>query len=189
MNGNDFIVSIVALGGVLICTGLSNFLDFSLILSNLILGMVLTNTFLRISRRTYRALQLITPPLYVIFFVLAGAHLQVGLLAKMGLIGVIYLAGRTAGKIGGAFFGAVISKTAPQVRNWVGIGLLSQAGVAVGLAIMVGREFSALGAAGANLALITINVIAATTIVFELVGPLTIKLAISKAGEIWKERR
>jgi Kef-type K+ transport system membrane component KefB len=180
---------IVALGGVLLCTGLSNFLNFSLILSNLVLGMVLTNTFLRISRRTYRAIQLITPPLYVIFFVLAGAHLQVGLLAKMGLIGLVYLVGRTAGKTGGAFFGAAISKAEPQVRNWVGIGILSQAGVAVGLAIMVGREFSPLGAEGENLALIAINVIAATTIIFELIGPLTIKLAITKAGEMWKQPR
>jgi hypothetical protein len=107
----------------------------------------------------------------------------------MGLIGLVYLVGRTVGKTGGAFFGAAISKAEPQVRNWVGIGILSQAGVAVGLAIMVGREFSPLGAAGENLALIAINVIAATTIIFELIGPLTIKLAITKAGEIWKQPR
>lgn len=180
---------IIVFGSILVSTGLCNFFHFSLILANLLLGATVTNTFLRISRRSYRAIQLITPPLYVIFFVIAGAHLQIGLLVKMGLVGFVYLLARTAGKIGGAFFGAAISKTSPQVRNWVGIGILSQAGVAVGLAIMVGREFSGLGAAGESLALLTINVIAATTIIFEIIGPLAIKLAITKAGEIGKGRR
>jgi Kef-type K+ transport system membrane component KefB len=179
---------IIVFGSVLICTGVCNLFRFSLILANLLLGATVANTFLRISRRGYRAIQLITPPLYVIFFVLAGAHLQIGLLIRMGLVGFVYLLARTAGKIGGAFMGAAISRAEPQVRNWVGIGILSQAGVAVGLAIMVGREFSGLGAEGEYLALLAINVIAATTIVFEIIGPLAIKVAISRAGEIRKRK-
>ncbi len=177
---------VIVLGSILICTGLSNLLHISLILTNLILGMVLANTYGLVSRRSHRAIQSITPPLYVIFFVLAGAHLELRLLGTMGLVGLVYLLARTGGKIVGSYVGAVASRAESTVRNWVGIGILSQAGVAVGLAIMAGREFSDLGPSGEHLALVTINVIAATTIVFEIVGPLAIKLAITRAGEIWK---
>ena len=116
------------------------------------------------------------------------SYLQ-SLLTQMGLVGLLYLVGRMGGKIAGSFLGAIASRADATVRNWVGIGILSQAGVAVGLAIMAGREFSNLGPAGEYLALVTINVIAATTIVFEIVGPLAIKLAITKGGEMWKGSR
>ena len=89
--------------------------------------------------------------------------------------------------MGGSYLGALISGAEKTIRKYLGLGILSQAGVAIGLAILVSREFSSLGEAGRDLSLLVINVIAATTIVFEIVGPITTKIAIFKAGEASKK--
>jgi Kef-type K+ transport system membrane component KefB len=167
---------------------LSKYFHVSLILSNLGLGIVFANLFLLANRRAYQAIQSITLPIFIIFFVIAGAHLQIHLLSTMGLLGLIYIICRVLGKIGGAFFGATISKSNPAVRKYLGLGILSQAGVAIGLAILVTREFGSLGKAGEDLAVIVINTIAATTIIFEIIGPIATKFAISKAGEMNKSK-
>ena len=180
---------VTTLGAVFICTGLANIFHFSSILANLAFGMLVANTFLRASRRTYEVIQSITPPLYVIFFVLAGAHLQLSFLPKMGLIGLFYILGRSFGLISGAWFGATIMRMHKNIRNYLGLGILSQAGVAIGLAIMVGKDFGHLNDVGKQISLLVINTIAATTIFFEFIGPLTTKFAISRAGEIGKQRK
>ena len=179
----------VSLGAILVCAGVANFFHLSLILANLTLGMVVASAFPRVSRRTLEVVEAITPPVYVLFFVTAGAHLQLALLRQMGLLGLIYIIGRTAGKMSGAFLGASIAKAERTIRKYLPFGLLSQAGVAIGLAILVGREFGDLGEVGRSLAILTINTIAATTIIFEIIGPITTKFAIAGAGEVGKEER
>jgi Kef-type K+ transport system membrane component KefB len=181
-NKNEILV--IALGNILLCTGLAKYFNLSLILANLSLGMVFANNFLLANRRTYRVIQSITLPIYIVFFVIAGAHLQINLLPAMGLLGLIYIICRIFGLVGGAYFGATISRSAPVIRKYLGLGILSQAGVAIGLAILATREFGSLSAAGRDLALVVINTIAATTIIFEIIGPIATKFAISKAGEI-----
>ncbi len=176
----------MVLGGTLICAGMSNLFGVSLILANLVVGAAVANISPRSVRRAFGAVQNITGPIYILFFVLAGAHLQVKLLLSMGAIGLIYIVSRCAGKMTGASLGAAIARMEPRIRKYVGLGLLSQAGLAVGLALMVGRELGDLGADGARLALVTINTVAATTIVFEFIGPVTLKAALTGAGEIGK---
>jgi Kef-type K+ transport system membrane component KefB len=178
----------VSLGAILVCTGLSKYFHVSLILSNLSLGIVFVNLFLLANRRAYQAIQSITLPIYIIFFVIAGAHLQIKLLPSMGFLGLIYIICRMSGLIGGAFLGATISKQDPAIRKYLGLGILSQAGVAIGLAILVTREFGSLGKAGQDLAVLVINTIAATTIIFEIIGPIATKFAIWKAGEMNKAK-
>ena len=168
----------------MICAGLSNYFHFSLILANLSLGMVFGNTYLMANRRSVEVVNSISMPIYIIFFVLAGAHLQISLLPAMGVLGILYIFCRSLGLMGGAYLGASIAKSEPVIRKYLGLGILSQAGVAIGLAIMATREFSNLGPQGENLALLVINTIAATTIVFEVIGPIATKFAIRKAGEI-----
>ncbi|RKZ28979.1 hypothetical protein DRQ29_01040, partial [bacterium] len=126
---------------------------------------------------------------YIIFFVLAGAHLKLGLLTKLGLIGIIYMVCRTVGLMGGAWLGAILGKEPPVIRKYLGLGILSQAGVAVGLAYLVIRELAPFGEQGQNMGSLIISVVAATTVVFEIIGPITTKFAISKAGEIGKLHR
>jgi Kef-type K+ transport system membrane component KefB len=176
----------MVLGGTLICAGMSNVFGVSLILSNLVVGAAVANVSPRSVRRAFGAVQNITAPIYILFFVLAGAHLQLRLLPSMGLVGLVYILSRSAGKAAGSWAGATISHMESKIRKYVGLGLLSQAGLAVGLALMVGRQLGDMGADGARLALLTINTVAATTIVFEIIGPIMIKIAITGAGEVGK---
>lgn len=172
----------------LICAGLANYFHFSLILANLSLGMVYANLYLFANRRSVEAIDFITLPVYTIFFVIAGAYLQIRLLPAMGFLGLIYIFCRSFGLVGGAFFGAVLAKSEPVIRKYLGLGILSQAGVAIGLAVMATREFSSLGDIGKNMALLVINTVAATTIIFEVIGPIATKFAISRAGEIGRSK-
>lgn len=174
---------------ILLCTGLSNYFHLSIILSNLSLGMVFANLFLTANRRAFRTAEMVAYPMYIIFFFIAGAHLQVQLLPAMGLLGLTYILCRILGLMGGATLGAAVSHSEEVIRKYLGFGILSQAGVAIGLAILVNKEFASLGEKGGELALLVINTIAATTIFFEIIGPLGVKFAISHAGEMRKGKK
>jgi len=178
----------ISLSAVMLCSGLSNYFHFSIILANLSLGIIFANLYLYANRRSIETINFISLPIYTIFFVIAGAYLQISLLPIMGLLGIVYIVCRSLGLVGGAFFGASISKSDPVLRKYLGFGILSQAGVAVGLAIMATRDFSMLGQTGKDLSIMVINTIAATTIVFEIIGPMATKFAIRKAGEIGKAK-
>lgn len=178
----------LSLSAAMMCSGLANYFHFSLILANLSLGMIFANFFLHSNRRAVDSINFISLPIYTIFFVIAGAHLQISLLPAMGFLGIIYIICRSLGLVGGASFGATVSKSDPVLRKYLGLGILSQAGVAIGLAIMATRDFSMLGQAGKDLSVLVINTIAATTIVFEIIGPIATKFAIKKAGEIGKAK-
>jgi Kef-type K+ transport system membrane component KefB len=183
---SDKDILIVTLGAIFLCCGLSNLLHLSLILTNLTLGLVLTNLYLHGARKSATAIEALTGPIFVIFFVLAGAHLKLSLLPSMGLIGILYIIGRIIGLMGGSYAGACISRADKNVRRYLGLGILSQAGVAIGLALIVVKEFSPLGPKGAHVSTLIINTIAATTIFFEILGPITTKIAITKSQEIGK---
>ena len=183
VSGENSILA-VSLGGILICTGIANYLHFSLILANLSLGMVFANVFSVSNRRAYRAVQSISLPIYIIFFFIAGATLQIKLLPSMGILGLVYVVCRIGGLVGGAFLGATLSRQTAVIRKYLGLGILSQAGVAIGLAVLAAGEFNSLGEGGQTLAVAIVNTIAATTILFEIIGPIGTKFAISKAGEM-----
>ena len=174
----------VSLGSVMICAGIANYLHFSLILANLTLGMVFVNLFSASNRKAYRAVQSISLPIYIIFFFVAGASLQIKLLPAMGILGLVYVVCRIVGLVGGAFLGATLSKQNSIIRKYLGLGILSQAGVAIGLAVLAAGELEPLGKAGEILAVAVVNTIAATTILFEIIGPIGTRFAISKAGEV-----
>ena len=182
---NDILIVTVAL--VLACTGLCKFFNVSLIMANLVLGMVAINLSWKTGQRTYDALQSVTPPIYVLFFVLAGAHLDIPLLRHMGLLGAVYIGARIVGKVIGAYAGASVTSVPDVVRKYLGLGTLSQAGVAIGLALLVLKEFAELPG-GSELGVLVITTVAATTIIFEIIGPIGTKIAIQKADEIGKAR-
>jgi len=181
--GTENGVLAVSLGGILVCTGIANYLGFSLILANLSLGMAFVNLFSVANRKAYQAIEFISLPIYIIFFFIAGASLRVKLLPSMGFLGLVYVVCRTAGLMGGAFLGATLSKQGSIIRKYLGFGILSQAGVAIGLAVLTAGEFESLGKAGQSLAVVVVNIIAASTILFEIIGPIGTKFAISRAGE------
>jgi Kef-type K+ transport system membrane component KefB len=174
----------VSFGAVLLCAGLAQYFHLSLILANLALGMTYVNLFPISNRKAYQAIQSISMPVYIIFFFLAGANLHINLLPSMGLLGLVYVLCRIIGLVGGSFIGATISHQGKIIRNYLGLGILSQAGVAIGLAMLAAGQFKAFGQQGNEVAVLVLNTICATTIFFEIIGPIGTRIAISKAGEI-----
>jgi len=147
------------------------------------LGATFINSVPRIGRTFFEIIESILPPIYIIFFIVAGLKLRPDLLIEMGIIGIIYIGCRITGKMGGTFFGSKLVKAEPYIQKYLGLALLSQAGVAVGLAVTVAGELSAYGKVGADLGAMTITIIAATTVVFEIIGPMGVRYAVNRAGE------
>ncbi len=175
---------VISLGSILITTGIASTFNFDLILCNMMLGATLINVYPKRSQALFNLTKQIASPVYVIFFVLIGARLNVATLASMGAVGVVYLVFRTLGKMGGSYLGAKISGADEKVRKYLGTSLFSQAGVAIGLAIAIYQSFSSMGPQGEALGLFILNVITATTFVVQIIGPPSVKWSLRKAGEM-----
>ncbi len=120
-----------------------------------------------------------TPPLFMLFFVISGATLDLAIIPYIGVIGIVYLVCRSLGKYFGAFLGGVVTKADKNVRNHLGITLLPQAGVAIGMAQSVASE-----PALAEISSSIVTVVLCATLVYEIIGPLLTKISLKKAGEI-----
>ena len=125
-----------------------------------------------------------TAPLYVIFFVLSGAELDLSVFTSLSIVivGVVYILSRSVGKYSGAFLSAKAVKSEPHIVKYLGITLLPQAGVALGMANKASAE---LGSTGAIVAQITLFAV----LIYELVGPMLTKMALLSAGEIKPEEK
>jgi hypothetical protein len=183
MSSRDLFTLLFAM--VLITSGLSAPLHISLILTNMVLGFIIVNTQANsLIKKIEGELANVMPLLFILFFVLAGANLHVAALPSLGLVGVIYILSRSLGLIGGATFGAAVGRAEPKIRKYLGLGILSQAGVAIGLSLIVKQEFSSLGSWGAEIGSAVITTVTATCIFFEFIGPILTKYGLQKAGEI-----
>lgn len=120
-----------------------------------------------------------TAPLYVLFFVLSGADLELSVFSNIAVIGIglAYIAARSAGKILGATMGSTITHCSATIRKYLGITLLPQAGVALGMSM---KATASMGDDGQLIR----NIVLFAVLVYELFGPLMTKLALMKAGEI-----
>ena len=119
----------------------------------------------------------VTPPLFLLFFVTSGAELQLSVLPSIGLAGVIYVLLRVAGKFSGAWLGGKVCQAQESVRRYLGLALVPQAGVAIGLSLIATTAVPEYGA--------TIRaIILCGTLIYEMVGPALAKLSLTKAGEI-----
>ena len=123
-----------------------------------------------------------TAPLFVLFFVISGAHLKLSVFASLGivLIGIVYIIARSAGKYVGAFVSSKAMKCDKQIVKYLGITLLPQAGVALGMASQAQRELSGDGTFIYQITLFGV-------LIYELVGPMLTKISLTKAGEIIPE--
>ncbi|MCD4701235.1 MAG: cation:proton antiporter [Candidatus Aegiribacteria sp.] len=171
-------------GFVCLAVGLALTYGFSPILTPMAMGFVLSNASRSMTSSVATRMRPLMPLIFILFFFIAGAHLKIGSLPSLGLIGLVYILARSAGKIFGAKFGAIIGKASPTIRKYLGIGLLSQAGVAIGLSIVVSQQFSQLGERGVLIGTAVLTTVTATCIVFEIIGPIMAKIALKKAGEI-----
>lgn len=176
---------VITWGVIVFVTGLANLLGLSLILANMALGMTIVNSPKWKRDDLFEIMRGTTQPVFVIFFVLVGAQLDAAKLASLGVIGLLYIVFRSGGKMSGAYLGGVVSQSPESVRKYLGLCLMSQAGVAIGLAtqtmITLGR--GGFGPAGVELGTMAISVIAATSLVFQLAGPPLTRYAVFKSGE------
>jgi len=167
---------IYSLGFILLSVGVALSLHLSVLLSCMFLGAVFVNINLD-SFKFFDAIRTIDSPLFLLFFVLAGANLEIGLLKNLGLMGLVYLIFRMIGKVMGANLGARISEASESIKKYLGWGLVPQAGVALGCALIAKSDFP-------NIGNMLFSTIIATTVVYELIGPICTKYALHKAGEI-----
>lgn len=177
--------SILMVAFTFLCVALSQ-IDFKIgsniefSLSSLLVCMMLGATYTNLKKDSERFLHRIdeiTPPIFLLFFVISGAGMDLSIIPTVGIIGVIYILVRSLGKYFGAMIGCKITKSEPSVSKYLGITLLPQAGVAIGMA-NIAKE--ALGDLGIKI----YTIVLFSTFVYEIVGPLLTKWALTRAGEI-----
>jgi Kef-type K+ transport system membrane component KefB len=163
-----------ALGFVFVCGGLAIWLGVSYLIASMVMGAVIANV-ARHHEYPFHAIEGIEWPFMVIFFVLAGASLELSTLKDIGLIGVAYILCRAIGKYLGARIGSQISKADRTTKNWMGAALLPQAGVAIGMALVASNQFP-------EYRQVLLSIVISSTVVFEIIGPVFTRLAI-KLGQ------
>lgn len=160
-------------------------------LSSLLMCMVTGALFTNICKDSDRTLDILdrfTSPIYMMFFVLSGASLDLSIFANkdtallVTIVASIYIVSRVAGKYCGASIGANITHSEDTVKKYLGLALIPQAGVAIGLATTANKLFKEAGES--STASLVLAVILTSTLIYELIGPLTSKFALTKAGEI-----
>mgnify|MGYP001771698711 FL=1 len=154
---------------------------FSLLLVCMVTGTICCNI-CQTSEELMARIERWTAPLNMLFFILSGAELNLTVLANpmVILIGVVYIIFRSVGKIGGAYASCRMEKTTPVIQKYLGITLLPQAGVALGMALT---------AANLSDGQMVRSVVLFSVLVYELVGPTLTKWSLFKAGEIKPEGR
>lgn len=152
-------------------------IGFSSLLTCMMLGTVFCNL-CDFSEELMDRVDKWTAPLMVLFFVISGAGLEFSVLSDIAiiLVGIVYIIARSAGKIMGASVSAGFMKCEPAIKKYLGVTLLPQAGVALGMS-MTAMQLGEVGVIIRNVALMAV-------LIYELVGPLLTKIALDKAGEI-----
>lgn len=163
--------------------------SFSSLLACMMIGAMFINM-RQDAQRTIERIDGFTPPLYMLFFVISGANLNITIFASKDaliviIVALVYIVMRSIGKWSGAFASAKLTKSEPTVQKYLGFTLLPQAGVAIGLATTASQTLAKLGLEKESSLILA--VILTATIFYELVGPLITKIALAKAGEISKE--
>jgi NhaP-type Na+/H+ or K+/H+ antiporter len=164
-----------ALGGVFLCGGLAMWLEVSFLLAAMVQGAVVA-ALAQHHRRPFDAIEGIEWPFMILFFVLAGASLQVSSLAALGPLVLVYALLRSGGIGAGTRLGARVGGAGDAVGRWLGLALLPQAGVALGMALIAAQRFPQLAGE-------VLPVVIAATALFELIGPVLARYALRRAGE------
>jgi len=170
-----------ALGVVFLCGGIALWLDLSYLIAVMVLGTTIANL-AQHHDYPFHAIEGIEDQFMMLFFVLAGASLEVNLLLEIGTIGLAYILLRVFGKLSGAWLGGFLAKIDPVTRNWMGVAMLPQAGVAIGMALVASSYFPEHGE-------VLLPLVISATVLFELVGPVFTRLALGRAERYRSEGR
>ncbi|MCI5126656.1 MAG: hypothetical protein D3925_19795, partial [Candidatus Electrothrix sp. AR5] len=174
-NNGEMLTAGLAL--LLLCGELTRQLHLSSLLAGMMAGFVMINRAER-DVRLFRVINGFEPPIYVLFFTLAGVHLDLSALKLAGWVGLAYFIARILGKYFGSWIGASLTGANKNVRNFLGLALIPQAGVAIGFVFMVSTDPKL-----ANWSTIITPVVLAGVVLSELCGPLLVRMTVEKAGE------
>lgn len=166
----------VAVAMVFVCLGICDLLD----ISNLLCCMMMSAVYVNLSdvyEKVFELTDRISAPIFMLFFFLSGADLNIALIQSVGVIGVIYIVFRVIGKVLGAYLGGRICHVEETVQKYLGLTLIPQAGVAIGLAA---TAMNVVPEYGPQIR----TIILCGTVIYELIGPITTKLALKQAHEI-----
>ncbi|MBX3178869.1 MAG: cation:proton antiporter [Candidatus Hydrogenedentes bacterium] len=179
----------VALGLIFMIMGICVTAHIDVIITTMMMGVVLTNVLPRRSHDLFEKVASFSTPIYVLFFVLAGARMALGNMPPwMWLLVVVFIVAMCGGKIAGTYLGARITGAPAPVRKYAGMGLLVQGGIAVGLAMMAASHLGDVPLAeGLMLGDLIIVTITATTFIVQLAAPALIRLSVMKADEIGRD--
>ncbi|MBF0193046.1 MAG: cation:proton antiporter [Magnetococcales bacterium] len=162
------------LGFVLLCGGLAFYLKLSFLLASMTLGMVVVNMIPKNCVQIFHAIEDIAWPFLTLFFVFAGASLQPDSLPQIGMVGIGYVVLRIVGRISGGWIGGI--KSSSVMRNWMGLALMPQAGIALGMALIAIQQFP-------HLQDTILPIVIGSTVLFQIIGPILTRLALLKANE------
>ncbi len=187
-NNNEILI--LSLGIILFTTALSIVLHLSPLLTNMATGAILINLSAR-NHRIFRIIEPVTPPLYALFFIIAGTELKLDVIFNTGtlIFGLVYILSRAIGKYSGVYIGCHISKTSNKIKKYLGVCMFPQAGVAIGLVLLIQtspvfNKIAMNNELHASLISNLINIVLLSVLVNELLGPPLSKYAIIKGNEM-----
>jgi len=180
LRGHDTLLSFV-IAYILLTIGVAYYFNVSSLLSCLALGATVTNLVYR-SDRVLSVVDRFTPPIFVSFFAISGADLQISVLREVGLLAIGYVIFRMIGKVLGAYLGAKWTNAPAVVQKYLGLALAPQAGVAIGLSLVAEKVLPGTGT-------VLRNIVLGSTVIYELIGPVIAKQALVMAGEIPSDRQ
>ena len=163
------------LGMIFLVYSLSNYWGLDPLLSSLVMGIVMSNmssNFFLVKKEFDYHLQDI---IFMLFFTLSAMHLNIEFLLTMPMVAVTYVGFRILGKVIGVWVGGKISGADKKIQNYMGLALFPQAGVAIGLSLSLQNEVGF-----ETIAPIVLNIIIATTMIHEFIGPILTKYALQK---------
>lgn len=178
----------VTIGSLVVLIGFSMFIGTSAILTTMFLGIIIISFTRRKEKETkmiFQEISKLSSPLIAFFFILVGLKMDFSDIKYIGIIGSIYLLGRVVGKIGFANITARITKLPKKIHSNIGFCLLTQGGVALGLAVHINTVFQ--GTIFEEQAKLVLSVVTGTILIVEIIGPLLVKWAIHRAGEVDKK--
>lgn len=174
------------LGMIILLVGLMSWLHLSALLACMVFGFIVGNWVSSDKDPVSHTLKVVMSPIVMIFFVIVGASINLSVIAELTviLLAAAYVIGRTFSKYFGARGGAEITNTPSPTTKYLGLCLMSQAGVAVGLSLVVEQNFLTLGSAEAIFyGTLILNVIALTTMILQVFGPIAASEGLKRAGE------
>lgn len=157
-------------------SGICAALDISPLLSCMVFGAVYIN--LTRDKKLFRQINNFTPPVMSIFFIVSGMNLDLSALKTVGAIGVCYFLIRIGGKYLGTYISCLAMKTTKEIRNYLGLALVPQAGVAIGLAFLGQRMLPE------DTGKLMLTIILSSSVLYEMVGPISAKCALLLSGSI-----